>query len=29
MSAVQFDQFNVDAAISRDVTSKPLCTPWT
>jgi len=26
MSVVQFDQSIVDAAISRGVTSKPLCT---
>jgi len=28
MSAVHFDQLIVDAAISRGVTAKPLCTLW-
>jgi len=28
MSAVQFHQLIVNAAISRGVTSKPLCTLW-
>jgi len=28
MSAVQFDQLIVNAAVSRGVTSKPLCTLW-
>jgi len=27
MSAVQFDQLIVNVAISRGVTSKPLCSP--
>jgi len=28
MSAVQFDQLIVSAAISRFVTSRPFCTLW-
>jgi len=28
MSAVHFDQLIVNAAVSRGVTSKPLCTLW-
>jgi len=28
MSAVQFDQLIVNAAIRRGVTSKPLCSLW-
>jgi len=28
MSALQFDQLIVNAAICRGITSKPLCTLW-
>jgi len=28
MSAVEFDQLIVSVAISRSITSKPLCTFW-